>query len=85
MVKPVDKTAYRNYLKKAEEMLEVAKYVASRSRNTAAVTNAIHSAINGIDALAMYYVGKRHSARHEDAIDLIRGILNESEFKEVKK
>lgn len=85
MAKPADKTVYRNYLKKAEEMLDVAKHSASKSRNTAAVTNAIHSAINAIDALAVFYVGKRHSGRHEDAIDLIRGALSESEFKEVKK
>ncbi|MGH9877926.1 MAG: HEPN domain-containing protein [Nitrososphaerales archaeon] len=85
MVKKVDKRLYKNYLKKAEEMLEVAEYAANRSKNNAAVTAAIHCAISAIDSLAVFYFGNRHTGRHEDALVLIRKALNEVEFREITK
>ena len=85
MVRVVDKKLYKNYLKKAEEMLDVAEYAANKSKNNAAVTAAIHCAINAIDSLAVFYFGKRHSRRHEDALDVIKGALIEIEFREIAK
>lgn len=85
MVKPVDKKLYRNYLQKAEEMLEMARYAVTSSKNNAAVVASIHCAINAMDALSVFYFGKRQSGMHETALDLLRGALSEGEFKEVSK
>jgi len=85
MVRPVDKGLYKNYLQKAEEMLEVAKYAANTSKNNAAVTASIHSAINALDALAVFYFGKRHSGTHEDALNTIKGALNGNELGDMAK
>jgi HEPN domain-containing protein len=85
VVKPVDKKLYRNYLQKAEEMLEMARYAVTSSKNNAAVVASIHCAINAMDALSVFYFGKRQSGMHETALDLLRGALSEGEFKEVSK
>jgi len=85
LVRAVEKKLYRNYLKKAEEMLDVAEYAANKSKNNAAVTAAIHCAINAIDSLAVFYFGKRHSGKHEDALDVIKGALSEIEFRDLVK
>lgn len=66
-------------------MLEVAEYAANRSKNNAAVTAAIHCAINAMDSLAVFYFGIRHTGRHEDALDVIRKALSEIEFREIAK
>lgn len=85
MVKVVDKRFYKNYLKKAEDLLDVAEYALSKSKNSAAVMASIHCAINAIDALAVFSYGKRHSGGHEDALDIIKGAVSESEFRELAK
>lgn len=85
MVKPVDKKLYRNYLQKAEEMLDVAQYALTESKNSAAVMASIHCSISAMDALAVFYFGKRHGGIHEQALDSVRGALSASEFKEVAK
>lgn len=66
-------------------MPEVAEYAANKSKSNAAVSAAIHCAINAIDSLAVYYFGNRHTGRHEDALDSIRGALSEIEFREIAK
>ena len=85
MGKPVDKRLYKNYLQKAEEMLEVAKHAANTSKNNAAVASSIHCAINALDALAVFYFGERHSGIHESALSTIKGALSESEFDDMSK
>jgi HEPN domain-containing protein len=85
MVKPVDKKLYKNYLQKAEEMLDMAQYALSESKNNAAVMASVHCSISAMDALAVFYFGKRHSGIHEQALDSVRGALSETEFKEVAK
>lgn len=85
MVKTVDKKLYKNYLKKAEEQLDVAKYAFDRAEYTAAVTASIHSVINAIDAIAVFYLGKRHSERHEDSLNIIKGTIDEGEYNEINK
>ena len=42
MSKPVNRSLYRNYLQKAEEMLDVAEYAAKQSKNNAVVTTSVH-------------------------------------------
>lgn len=85
MVKQVDKRLYKNYLQKAEEMLDVARYAVNASKNNAAVADSVHCAINAIDAVAVFYLGKRHSGGHEGALDTIKGILNENESRDLAK
>lgn len=85
MVKPVDKKLYKNYLQKAEEMIEMARYAVASSKNNAAVVASIHCAINAMDALSVFYFGKRQSGVHETAMDSLRAALSEGEFKEVAK
>jgi HEPN domain-containing protein len=85
MAKSVDKSLYRNYLQKAEEMLDVARYAADRSKNDAAVAASVHCAINAVDALAVFYFGKRHSGGHEEALGAVKGALSEAEFRDVAK
>jgi HEPN domain-containing protein len=83
--KSVDRSLYTNYLQKAEEMLDVAKYAAGRSKNNAAVAASVHCAINAIDAFAVFYLGRRHSGGHEGALGIIKGALTEGEFRELTK
>ncbi len=85
MVKPVDKRLYKNYLQKAEEMLDVAQYAVNTSKNNAAVAASVHCAVNAVDALAVFYFGKRHSGGHEEALNTIKGAVNENEFRDIAK
>lgn len=85
MSKPVNKSLYRNFLQKAEEMLDVAKYASGQSKNNAAVTASVHCAINAIDAFAVFYLGRRHSGGHEAALNTVKGALTGAEFRELSK
>jgi HEPN domain-containing protein len=92
LTKIVEKTKYRNYLKKAIENLEVANHALDKSKYNAAVNNAIHCAINAIhcainaiDSLAVYYIGKRHDGKHEDAIGITKEALTEEEYIQISK
>ena len=85
MTKPVDKRLYRNYLQKAEEMLGIAQYAAQESKNNAAVVASVHCAINAVDALAVFYLGRRHSEGHEGALNTIKGAISEAEFRDMAK
>ena len=85
MSKPVSKNLYKNYLRKAVEMLDVAEYAAKQSKNNAAVMASVHCAINAIDALAVFYLGRRHAGGHEGAVDSIKGVLGQAEFREMTK
>lgn len=68
MVKPVDKRLNGNYLRKAEEMLDVAQYAIGASESNAAVVASVHCAISAMDALSVFYFGKRHGGGHEEAL-----------------
>jgi hypothetical protein len=85
MAKPVGRALYGNYLQKAVEMFDVAQYAASHSKNNAAVAASVHCAINAIDALGVFYLGRRHGGRHEEALNTIRGALSEAEPRDVAK
>jgi hypothetical protein len=85
MSKPVSKNLYRNYLQKAVEMLDVAEYAANQSKNNAAVTASVHCAINAIDSLAVFYLGRRHAGGHEGAVDSVKGVLGQAEFRDMAK
>jgi len=85
VVKPVDKRLYENYLRKAEEMLDVAQYAIGASKTNAAVVASVHCAINAMDALSVFYFGRRHSGGHEEALGAIKGAVTVGEFNEVAK
>jgi HEPN domain-containing protein len=85
MSRPVSKNLYKNYLQKAVEMLDVAEYAAKRSKNNAAVTASVHCAINAIDALAVFYLGRRHAGGHEGAVDSVKGVLGQAEFRDMAR
>ncbi len=85
MAKSVDKRLYENYLQKADEMLDVAQYAIDGSKNNAAVAASVHCAMNAIDAVAVFYLGRRHIGRHEEALSVIKGAMTEAEFKDLAK
>jgi len=68
----VNKSLFRNYLRKAEESMATAiDCLKSRRWNSAAI-NAIHCGISACDALTVFMIGTRHVGdRHEDALGLL--------------
>ena len=85
MAKSLDKRVYKNYLLKSEEMLAVAKHATETSKNNASVVASIHCAINALDALAIFYFGRRHSGNHKESLIAIKGAMSESEFEDMAK
>ncbi|HEY8110332.1 MAG TPA: HEPN domain-containing protein [Candidatus Nitrosotenuis sp.] len=85
MTKPVDRKKSQNYLTKAENLLEVARYALSQKKYDAVVINAVHSAINALDALTTQEKGLRASGEHDEVLLLIKGILVPKEYDEIKK
>lgn len=49
------------------------------------MTNAIHSAINALDALTTKFKGKRGSDDHTEVLSLVQGILSAAQYEEIKK
>lgn len=45
----------------------------------------IHCAINALDALAVFYFGKRHSGNHEGVLSTIKGAMKGNEFEDMAK
>ena len=85
MTKPVDRKKSQNYLTKAENLLEVARYALSQKKYDATVTNAVHSGINALDALTTHEKGLRASGEHNEILSLIKGILTPEEYGDIKK
>jgi HEPN domain-containing protein len=74
-VRRIDKSAFRNYLKKAEECLNTALECLKNGWWNAAVINAVHCGISACDALTVFMLGVRHAGeRHEDAISLLQTV-----------
>jgi HEPN domain-containing protein len=71
--KPVLKDSYKVFLKKAEEFSGAAKYSLSKGNVNAAAGCAAHAAISALDALAAFYLQRKHAGeRHEDAAHLFK-------------
>jgi hypothetical protein len=66
-------------------MLDEARHASSASRNNAAVVASIHSAINSIDALSVFYFGRRHKGSHEASLDGIKSAFDSKEFAEMSR
>lgn len=85
MTKPVDRKKSQNYLTKAENLLDIARYALSQKKYDATVTNAVHSGINALDAFTTHEKGLRASGEHGEVLSLIKGILTVSEYDDIKK
>jgi hypothetical protein len=73
--RPVDRHAYKNYLKKAREHHTAMEMNYERELWNACVVSAVHCAINCADALTAFYLGFRHAGdRHHDALNLLQKI-----------
>ncbi len=81
MVKEVTKSEATNYLRQADEFLSSARDNLAENRFNAAGFDAIQAMINANDALTIYFLEKRASADHKEAvrlhIDVIR-VINDS-------
>lgn len=67
-VRHVDKSLFRNYLKKSEECFRSGRW-------NAAVINAVHCGISACDSLTVFMLGVRHAGeRHQDAISLLQTV-----------
>ncbi len=85
MARPVDPTKAPNYIIKAEEFLGTANDALKSKRYNSAVSNAIQSSINALDALTTKFKGKRGSDDHTEVLSLVQGILPSSEYEEIRK
>ena len=85
MAKPVDPSKASNYIVKAEEALTTANESLKNKRYNSAVTNAVHSSINALDALTTKFKGKRGTDDHTEVLSLVQGILVAPEYEDVRK
>lgn len=85
MTRSIDQSNAINYFTKAENSLRIAKMALQEKAHDVAVVDAVHSSINALDALTTFYLGKRSSGQHTDVLNLIKGILTNDEFEDVKK
>ncbi|MEX1150589.1 MAG: HEPN domain-containing protein [Nitrosopumilaceae archaeon] len=85
MVRDLDRGKASGYITKAENSLRISRIALKEEAYDAAVMNAVHGAINSLDALTTYFVGKRASGAHTEVLSIIKGILTQSEYEEAKK
>ena len=85
MVRSVERKKAAGYITKAENSLRISKIAIKEAACDAAVMNAVHSAINSLDALTTSFVGKRASGAHTEVLSLIKGILVQREYEETHK
>jgi|SRR5208283_1842464 len=68
----VEKTASVNYLKRADECLEIGKKALRDGKYDAAAINFVHSGISAVDALCVHFLSHRHAGeKHEDAVKMV--------------
>lgn len=85
MTRSLDRNKAAGYITKAENSLRISKIAIKEGAYDAAVMNAVHSAINSLDALTTYFVGKRASGVHTEVLSIIKGILTQREYEETQK
>lgn len=85
MTRAVDSKKAANYMKKADDYMYLARIAIKEGRNDSATSNAIHGTINALDALTTFYLGKRASGTHTDALLLVKGIFNPIEYQDIQK
>ena len=70
MAKNIAKSEHKKFLELSEEFLAAALECAEKGRYNAAGLNAIHSVINANDAFTVFFLQKRASTDHAEAIKL---------------
>ncbi len=77
----VAKSAYKNYLQRADECLNATRTSFDSGEWNASAINAIHSCISACDAMCVYFLGKRHSGEsHNEAAVLFKSIKSSEEM-----
>jgi len=77
MVRKLDQVKTSGYVTKAENSLRISKIALGEGAYDAAVMNAVHGAINSLDALTTHFLGKRASGTHTETLSLIKGIFSQ--------
>jgi HEPN domain-containing protein len=85
MTRGIDSSKAKNYLKKAEDSLYMAKIATKEGKYDNAVMSAVHSAIIALDGLTTSYLSKRTSGAHTDVLSLVKGVFSAGEFQDVQK
>lgn len=85
MTRSLDRNKAAGYITKAENSLRISKIAIKEGAYDAALMNAVHSAINSLDALTTYFMGKRASGVHTEVLSIIKGILTQREYQETQK
>lgn len=82
MAKLIHKSQVINYLNLSEEFLESAKENLDKKRFNVAAFNSIQSIINSNDGLTIYFLGKRGTRSHNEAMllhmDVVKMISDSS-------
>lgn len=78
----VARSAYKNFMQKAEECFNASKKALQGEAWNAAAINAIHCTISACNAMCVYFLGKRSAGEdHNQAVVLFKTIKNTEEFK----
>jgi len=85
MARSIDRKKSAGYLTKAENALRISKIAIKEGAYDAAVMNSVHSAINSLDALTTFFLGKRASGIHTEVLSIIKGLLTPREYEETQK
>ncbi len=85
MTRAIDSSKSKNYLKKAEDSLYIARIALKEGKYDNAVMSSVHSSINALDALTTFYLSKRASGAHTDVLSLLKGIFTPSEYQDIQK
>jgi len=88
LVREVAKSEAGNYLRQAEEFLNSARDNLAKSRFNAAGFDAIQAMINANDSLTIYFLEKRASRDHKEAVRLhvdVVTVINDSSCRSMLK
>jgi len=84
MSRKVNQKLYVNYLTKAEQSLRIAELALNAKAFDASVGNAIHSAINALDSLTVFSLGKRAAGNHGNVLSILKSILGK-DYNDIEK
>jgi uncharacterized protein (UPF0332 family) len=85
LTRNVNETEGRNYLKKAENSLSIARIALTEGAYDSSVMNSIHSAINALDALSVTLLRRRASGAHTDALLEVKSLFSATEYSDLSK
>ncbi len=63
----------------------MAKIALEKEAYDNAVMSSVHAAINSLDALTVFYLGKRASGAHSDVLGMIKGIFDGKEYSDIAR